>query len=57
MKDFLTRWISLAAVLLVLAGYQFTLQDRQKELEITQLKQQITQMQTVYFSDSGSTCK
>ena len=56
MKDFLTRWISLAAVLLVLAGYQFTLQDRQKELEITQLKQQITQMQTdTEWIDPGET--
>lgn len=56
MKDFLTRWISLAAVLLVLAGYQFTLQDRQKELEITQLKQQITQMQTdTEWIDRGET--
>lgn len=43
MKDFLLRWVSLIVILLALAGYQITLDNREKDAEITALKQQAEQ--------------
>lgn len=45
MKDFLIRSFSLAAVILILAGYDQVLKDRSKDEEITKLEAQVTKLQ------------
>lgn len=45
MKDFLIRSFSLAAVILILAGYNQVLKDRSKDEEITKLEAQVTKLQ------------
>ena len=54
MKDFLIRSFCLAAVILILAGYNQVLKDRSKDEEITKLEAQVTKLQqekekTVYI--------
>lgn len=45
MKDFLIRSFCLAAVILILAGYNQVLKDRSKDEEITKLEAQVTKLQ------------
>ena len=45
MKDFLIRSFCLAAVILILAGYNQVLKDRSKDEEITKLEVQVTKLQ------------
>lgn len=45
MKDFLIRSFCLAAVILILAGYNQVLKDRSKDEEITKLEVQVTKRQ------------
>ena len=45
MKDFLIRSFCLAAVILILAGYNQVLKDRSKDEEITKLEAQGTKLQ------------
>ena len=45
MKDFLIRSFCLAAVILILAGYNQVLKDRRKDEEITKLEVQVTKLQ------------
>ena len=45
MKDFLIRSFCLAAVILILAGYNQVLKDRSKDEEITKLEAQVTRLQ------------
>lgn len=45
MKDFLIRSFSLAAVILILAGYNQVLKDRSKDEEIAKLEAQVTKLQ------------
>ena len=45
MKDFLIRSFCLAAVILILAGYNQVLKDRSKDEEITKLEVQLTKLQ------------
>ena len=45
MKDFLIRSFCLAAVILILAGYNQVLKDRSKDEEITKLEVQVTKQQ------------
>ncbi len=45
MKDFLIRSFCLAAVILILAGYNQGLKDRSKDEEITKLEVQVTKLQ------------
>lgn len=45
MKDFLSRSFCLAAVILILAGYNQVLKDRSKDEEITKLEAQVTKLQ------------
>ena len=45
MKDFLIRSFCLAAVILILAGYNQVLKDRSKDEEITKLETQVTKLQ------------
>lgn len=45
MKDFLSRSFCLAAVILILAGYNQVLKDRSKDEEITKLEVQVTKLQ------------
>ena len=45
MKDFLIRSFCLAAVRLILAGYNQVLKDRSKDEEITKLEAQVTKLQ------------
>lgn len=45
MKDFLIRSFCLAAVILILAGYNQVLKDRSKDEEITKLEVQVTKPQ------------
>ena len=45
MKDFLIRSFCLAAVILILAGYNQVLKDRSKDVEITKLEVQVTKLQ------------
>ena len=45
MKDFLIRTFCLAAVILILAGYNQVLKDRSKDEEITKLEVQVTKLQ------------
>lgn len=44
MKDFLIRSFCLAAVILILAGYNQVLKDRSKDEEITKLEVQVTKL-------------
>ena len=45
MKDFMIRSFCLAAVILILAGYNQVLKDRSKDEEITKLEVQVTKLQ------------
>ena len=45
MKDFLIRSFCLAAVILILAGYNQVLKDRSKDEEITKIEAQETNLQ------------
>ncbi len=45
MKDFLIRSFCLAAVILILAGYNQVLKDRSKDEEIAKLEAQVTKLQ------------
>ena len=45
MKDFLIRSFCLAAIILILAGYNQVLKDRSKDEEITKLEAQVTKLQ------------
>ena len=45
MKDLLIRSFCLAAVILILAGYNQVLKDRSKDEEITKLEVQVTKLQ------------
>ena len=45
MKDFLIRSFCLAAVILILAGFNQVLKDRSKDEEITKLEVQVTKLQ------------
>ena len=45
MKDFLIRSFCLAAVILILAGYNQVLKDRSKDEDITKLEAQVTKLQ------------
>ena len=45
MKDFLIRSFCLAAVILILAGYNQVLKDRSKDEVITKLEAQVTKLQ------------
>ena len=45
MKDFLIRSFCLAAVILILAGYNQVLKERSKDEEITKLEVQVTKLQ------------
>ena len=45
MKDFLIRSFCLAAVILILAGYNQVLKDRSKDEEITKLEVQVPKLQ------------
>ena len=57
MKDFLIRSFCLAAVILILAGYNQVLKDRSKDEEITKLEAQVTKLQQEKEKDQDHICE
>ena len=57
MKDFLIRSFCLAAVILILAGYNQVLKDRSKDEEITKLEVQVTKLQQEKEKDQDYICE